>query len=111
MALAENQQDDRQPDCTVLIVDDNSDILDTPAPVLSKSFNVLVTTNAAEATRTIGNQRVDVLLTDIVMPGVNGLDLADRARSLRPDLCVIYITGYSGEAGGTDPGDQCARRQ
>jgi DNA-binding NtrC family response regulator len=83
---------------TTIASDDNSDILDTLAPVLSKSFNVLVTTNAAEATRTIGNQRVDVLLTDIVMPGVNGLDLSDRARSLRPDLCVIYVTGYSGEA-------------
>jgi CheY-like chemotaxis protein len=42
--------------------------------------------------------RVDLLLTDIVMPGMNGRDLAKAAEALRPDLPVLYMTGYSRNA-------------
>jgi two-component system, cell cycle response regulator CpdR len=38
---------------------------------------------------------VDLLLTDIVMPGVDGIELALRATSIRPDLKVMYITGFA----------------
>jgi signal transduction histidine kinase/ActR/RegA family two-component response regulator len=40
----------------------------------------------------------DVLLTDLVMPGLSGRELALRARSLRPDLPVVFMSGYAGEA-------------
>jgi signal transduction histidine kinase len=98
MVMPEKPQADLGPDRTVLVVDDNADILAALAPALSKSFNVLVASDAAEAMRIIGNQPIDLLLTDIVMPGMNGLDLADRARSIRPDLRIIYMTGYSEDA-------------
>ena len=42
--------------------------------------------------------RVDLLLTDVVMPGVNGRELARRAQALRPRLPVLYMTGYSRNA-------------
>ena len=38
--------------------------------------------------------KFDLLLTDIVMPGVNGLDLADRMRSEQPELKVVIMSGY-----------------
>jgi CheY-like chemotaxis protein len=38
---------------------------------------------------------VDLLLTDIVMPGLNGRELGKRAQAMRPGLPVLYMTGYS----------------
>ena len=52
--------------------------------------------------------RIDLLFTDVVMPDVNGRELADRARTMRPDLKVLYTTGYTKDAivhdGTLDPG-------
>ena len=41
---------------------------------------------------------VDLLLTDVVMPGMNGRELSNRARELRPDLKVLFMSGYSPNA-------------
>ncbi len=41
---------------------------------------------------------VDLLLTDIVMPGLDGIELAHRARSIAPDLRVMFITGFAAVA-------------
>src|SRR3546814_10718913 len=52
--------------------------------------------------------RSDMLCTDVVMPGINGRDLADRARASRPGLKILYTTGYTRNAivhnGMLDPG-------
>ena len=42
--------------------------------------------------------RIDLLLTDIVMPGLNGRQVADKAREQLPNLKVLYMTGYSRNA-------------
>jgi CheY-like chemotaxis protein len=42
--------------------------------------------------------RIDLLVTDVGLPGLNGRQLADRARELRPDLKVLFITGYAHNA-------------
>lgn len=45
-----------------------------------------------------GDDRIDVVFTDIRMPGgIDGWDLAERARTIRPDIPVIYATGFSGD--------------
>jgi CheY-like chemotaxis protein len=52
--------------------------------------------------------RIDLLLTDVVLPGRNGRQLANEALALRPDLKVLFMTGYSRNAivhqGRLDPG-------
>jgi CheY-like chemotaxis protein len=52
--------------------------------------------------------KVELLLTDVVMPGMNGRKLADEAKLRKPDLKVLFMTGYSRNAivhqGRLDPG-------
>ncbi len=46
----------------------------------------------------IEGAKIDLLLTDIVMPGIDGIELAQRARELIPDLRVLFITGFAAVA-------------
>jgi two-component system cell cycle sensor histidine kinase/response regulator CckA len=60
-------------------------------------YHVLETSNAREALRaaSLHEGRIDVLLTDIVMPEMNGADLAHHMVSQRPDLVTIFMSGYA----------------
>jgi CheY-like chemotaxis protein len=42
--------------------------------------------------------RIDLMITDVVMPGMNGRELSNRARHLRPKLKVLFMSGYSRNA-------------
>jgi DNA-binding NtrC family response regulator len=84
---------------TVLYVDDDHQVRETVAALLrAEGFRVLEASNAFEAMRVIANERVDVLFTDIVMPGRDGVELAKQAQQLRPDIRVIFATGYFSQA-------------
>jgi CheY-like chemotaxis protein len=45
-----------------------------------------------------GHRRIDILMTDIVMPDIGGPQLADRIPSIRPDIKVFFMSGYTGGA-------------
>ncbi|NNC73187.1 MAG: response regulator [Sphingomonadaceae bacterium] len=47
-------------------------------------------------------QDIDLLLTDVVMPGMTGVELADMVETLYPELPIVFVTGYVGEAGDSD---------
>ncbi len=96
---------------TVLLVDDESTIRMLAAEVLEDlGYRVLQSESGSdglEALSTAGH--VDLLLTDVGLPGgINGRQLADAARVARPDLKVLFITGYAESAilshGHLDPG-------
>jgi DNA-binding response OmpR family regulator len=63
-------------------------------------FTVVSAPGAEDALRILesSGQRIDLLLTDVVMPGMNGRQLAEAAELLRPDMKVLFMTGYSRNA-------------
>ena len=85
---------------TILLVEDDARVLElTAAGLRELGYTVLEARNASEALVQIGNGKsVDLLLTDIVMPEMNGRKLADRALELRPDLKVMFMTGFTKNA-------------
>jgi CheY-like chemotaxis protein len=93
---------------TILIVDDEPGVLEVTAAALADSgYELLLASDAEAALALLRDNEVDLLLTDIVMPGDGGLALADAAKQLRPALRVVYTSGYiktapfgSGASGG-----------
>ena len=63
-------------------------------------YRVLSAANASVALKLLAQDqlRIDILLTDIVMPGMNGRELGEKAIQTRPRLKVLYMTGYSRNA-------------
>jgi PAS domain S-box-containing protein len=86
---------------TILLVEDDVDLRDYLADVLQNlDYRVIATANPAAALAVLADpgRRIDLLLTDIVMPEMNGRELARQAQSSRPSLKVLYMTGYSRNA-------------
>jgi YesN/AraC family two-component response regulator len=84
---------------TVLIVDDDDLVRDTLIGIVeAKGFRVLSATSAIAAMRIIAQEHVDLLFTDIVMPNQTGIELAREAKKLRPDIQVMFATGYYSRA-------------
>ena len=84
---------------TILVVEDESAARDLIIRMLSeKGFGVLTADNAQEALHILAQRRVDLLFTDIVLPVMDGVELAKEARLLWPGLKVLFATGYAREA-------------
>jgi PAS domain S-box-containing protein len=90
-----------EPSETILIVEDDKDLRTYLADILRNlNYRVIPTPNAQSALTILlqADERVDLVLTDVVMPGINGRELGRRAQSIRPGLPVLYMTGYSRNA-------------
>lgn len=88
-------------DETVLVVEDDNDLRTYLAEVLRElGYNVITANGAEQALKHLHapSTTIDLLLTDVVMPGSNGRELAQEAQRLRPGLPVLYMTGYSRNA-------------
>ena len=86
---------------TILLVDDTDMVRRFARDVLSTAgYRVLEANGADEALQVAGMQpsRIDLLVTDVVMPGRSGIELADRLRVTRSDVRVLYISGYTDAA-------------
>ncbi|ODT89356.1 CHASE3 domain-containing protein [Phenylobacterium sp. SCN 70-31] len=84
----------------VLVVEDDERVRRLSVDALRElGYTVAQAADAAQAMTVLGLQaRVDLLFTDVVMPDLDGRRLADRAREARPDLKVLYTTGYTRNA-------------
>ena len=81
---------------TVLVVDDEEDLRDIMRRMLERrGFATLVAGDAETAITTCRDHDgpIDVLVTDLGLPGVSGGDLSRKATDLRPDMAVVYISG------------------
>jgi PAS domain S-box-containing protein len=79
----------------VLLVEDDPDIRRCTAGMLAHlGFAVIEAGNGMEALKHIEAQPVDVLVTDLSLPGMQGSELAERALIYRPDLAIVFASGY-----------------
>jgi hypothetical protein len=86
---------------TVLIVEDDPHVLDGACRLLRRAgLTVLEAANAENALQVAGRYhgRIDVLLTDVVLPGRSGKDLASLLTEERPEVQVVFMSGYVAEA-------------
>ena len=83
----------------IVLVDDDVDALDSTSALLEViGYPTCSYSDASTAlARLKSAPRARVLITDVVMPGMDGVALAASARAARPDLCVIFVTGYSAD--------------
>ena len=94
----------------IMVVEDDADVRGYVVEALAaRGYGVLEAASAEDALLLFReHQNVQLLLTDVVMPGMNGRKLAEEARLQRPTLKVVYMTGYSRNAivhqGRLDPG-------
>jgi PAS domain S-box-containing protein len=87
--------------CIVLVVDDEEDLLEIAVAYVDEmGFTSFQAPDGASALEIlIHHPEIDLLFTDIVMPGgMNGVELVQKARALRPDLKIIYTSGFPAEA-------------
>jgi PAS domain S-box-containing protein len=82
---------------TALLVDDEELVRNTTADMLlDLGFSVIETVSAEAALRIIqSEQSIDVIVTDHLMPGMSGVDLARASRRLRPDVAVLVVSGFA----------------
>lgn len=80
----------------LLIVDDDPAVLGFVSKIADNlQYEILTASDGLEAMLSFGDgDAVDALITDVNMPGVNGFQLAHSLRAKRPDLPVLFISGY-----------------
>lgn len=87
-------------DETILLVEDESTMLNMTMTMLQRlGYSVLAAKNPGEALRVAGefSNRIHLLLTDVMMPEMNGRDLAQNLRSLYPHLKCLFMSGYTSD--------------
>jgi diguanylate cyclase (GGDEF)-like protein len=96
---------------SVLIIDDDINLLKMiTAGLVSEGYQCDTATNAESALELINQTSFDLMVTDIVLPGMDGFEITEKAKKIRPDMLVIIMTGFTEdfsydraiEAGGSD---------
>ena len=90
----------KTPAATILLVEDNIMVREMTVDLLeSEGFTVLVADSPMKAREIerLFDGRIDLLLTDVVMPEMNGMELYECLRDRRPDMPVLYVSGYTSD--------------
>jgi CheY-like chemotaxis protein len=86
---------------TILVVDDDDDVRDIATAILEElGYEAIGASGGAAALQVLATTEegrcIDALFSDIMMPGMNGFELAQQAKAARPDLKIILTSGYIG---------------
>jgi CheY-like chemotaxis protein len=80
----------------ILVVDDDEAVRETAVDLVeSLGYRVASAANGTDALQLVMDDDIDAVMTDVMMPGMNGFQLAQRIRAVRPAMPVICVTGYS----------------
>ena len=80
----------------ILVVDDEVNILNVCKKALSREgYEVMTAVSGEEALKIVDGLPIDLLITDIKMPGIGGKDLLRKAKDIHPEMSAAVITGYS----------------
>ncbi len=81
---------------TIILVDDEQNTREALSIALGREgYNIIPATNGSEGMKILEKETVDLIITDMIMPGVSGMDLLHFARERHPDVMVIMITGHA----------------
>lgn len=96
--ITEANDEVRKGSGTILVVDDNDMVREMLSDILTEAgYTIFAASTPAKALEIVENSpgQISLLLTDIVMPGMNGNELYEQISFIRPDLKVMYISGYA----------------
>jgi two-component system, cell cycle sensor histidine kinase and response regulator CckA len=81
---------------TILVVDDEPEVRKLVGAMVSNFGYTVLTADSGEHALTLykNNHPLDLLITDVIAPGMSGPMLADKLTEMQPDLKVLYISGY-----------------
>ena len=97
MATTIEQIAKKQASARILVVDDDAVVIDSLASLLKleTDYEIVQTDSSLEAVRILNETSVDLIITDFLMPELNGLQLLAEAKRLHPDVPRILLTGYA----------------
>ncbi|HKW54374.1 MAG TPA: response regulator [Stellaceae bacterium] len=88
---------------TIVLAEDDSAVRGIVVEVLvARGFRVMAAADGHEALRLLAAHHVDLLIADIIMPGLDGVQLARKAKQMRPGIKVLFTTGYAQRAAERD---------
>lgn len=93
-------EEPRAGEVTVLLVEDLRRVRELGRKILAREgYRVLTAESGSQALDLArdGSERIDLLLTDVVMPGMSGPELVRALQGIRPDTAVVYMSGYTGD--------------
>jgi signal transduction histidine kinase/ActR/RegA family two-component response regulator len=80
----------------ILVVDDDNEVRAVTSDTIKEiGYQVVAVASAEDAVAKLTNERFDLLITDVAMPGTNGVELARRARLIDPEMPVLFSSGYA----------------
>jgi CheY-like chemotaxis protein len=95
---------------TVLVCNDDAEMLEVVSAILREpGYTVVTARDGYDAIGILADRHIDLLLTDVRMPGLDGMQLAKQAKVMRPNLRIVYISGFSDAAAKVRAG--CCRSQ
>ena len=81
---------------TILVVDDEPAMVDLSSEILTaKGYRVLTASNAIEALKIFNSNSIDMLLSDVIMPGMDGYQLSSEVRRVDPNIKILLVSGFT----------------